>query len=107
MLVRINGTPVIDEQEKLFQEVSESFAQFIEEYRKKHWFKEFLYQFTDGEDLVDMDSIKAKLWYWKLVITLKSLRFFLTISPPSEKQAGEMLVALEALKTKLDYEDYD
>lgn len=43
MLVKINGTTIVDEQEKLFQEVSESFARFIDDYRKKHWLKDFLH----------------------------------------------------------------
>lgn len=104
MLVRINGLPVIDEQEKLYQDVSESFARLIYEFRKKHWFREFIYSFTGGEDLINTDRIKAKLWYWKLVITLKSLRVLLKISPPSEEQAEKMVVALEALRAKLEGE---
>jgi len=102
MLVKINGIPVIDEQEKLFREVKESFAQFIKNYKGKHWFKEFIYQFTGGEYLVNMDRIKAKYWYWKLVITLKLLRLLLKVVPPSEEQAEEMLVALEELREKLE-----
>jgi len=103
MLVKINGILVIDEQEKLFQEVKEeSFAQFIEDYKGKHWFKEFIYQFTGGEDLVNIDRIKAKYWYLKLVITLKLLRLLLKVSSPSKEQAEEMIVALEELKEKLE-----
>lgn len=43
MLVRINGLPLVDEQEELFQDVKESFARHIDDYKKKHWFKEFVY----------------------------------------------------------------
>lgn len=43
MLVKINGITVVDEQEKLFHEVRESFVRHIENYRRKHWFKDFLY----------------------------------------------------------------
>lgn len=106
MLVRINGLPIIDEQEKLFQEVSESFTQFIDEYRKKHWFKELIYGFTGGEDLVDMDRIKAMLWYWELRITLKALRISFRLSPPSEDQSEAMLEALEELRNKLGGREY-
>jgi len=102
MRVTINGSLVVDEQEKLFQEVRESFIRHIEEYRRKHWFKELIYEFTGGEDLVNMDRIKVKLWFWKLVITLKLLRVLLVLSPPGKEQAGEMLVALEELRNKLE-----
>lgn len=50
------------------------------------------------------DRIKARVWYWKLVITLKLLRICLKLSPPSRKQLGEMLVALEKLKERLECE---
>ena len=102
MRVTINGSLVVDDQEKLFQEVRESFIRHIEEYRRKHWFKELIYEFTDGEDLVDMDRIKVKLWFWKLVITLKLLRVLLVLSPPGKEQAEEMLVALEKSRNKLE-----
>ena len=102
MLVKINGLPVIDEQEKLFQDVKESFVRFISEYRKKHWFKEFIYEFTGGEDLIDMDRIKAMLWYWKLRVVMKLLRFFIQIAPPSEETAERLIESLERLKTKLE-----
>jgi len=107
MRVNINGglIPVIGEQE--FQEMQESFARHIDEYRRKHWFKEFIYQFTGGEDLVDMNRIKATLWFWKLRITLKALRFSFRLSPPSEAQAEELVEVLERLRDKLEYEDYD
>lgn len=102
MLVKINGLPIIDEQEKLFQEVKESFMKFIDVYRKKHWFKEFLYQFTNGEDLIDFDRIRARLWYCKLVIVLKLLRVFLKISPPNRETLEQLLESVEQLRVKLE-----
>lgn len=104
MLVRINGLPLIDEQEKLFQEVKESFARLIVEYQKNHRFKELICDFTNGENLINIDQIKARLWYWKLVLMLKALRISLKVAPPSEEQAEVMIVALEELNERLGVE---
>ena len=102
MRVTINGSLVVDEQEKLFQEVKESFIRHIEEYRRKHWFKELIYEFTGGEELINTDRIRAMLWYWKLRVVLRSLRFFLVISPPDEETSYRLIEALERLKMKLE-----
>ena len=102
MLIKINGLPIADEQEKLFQEVKESFVRFIAEYRKKHWFKELIYEFTSGEDMIDIDRIKAMLWYWKLRVVLKVLKFSLLFTKPSEEMADNLIEALEELRDKLE-----
>lgn len=102
MRVTINGTTLVDEQEKLFQEVKENFARIIAEYQKNHWFKEIIWDLTGGEDLIDTDRIRAKLWYWKLVLSLKALRILLAISPPSKEQAEKMIQVLGDLREKLE-----
>lgn len=43
MLIKINGLPIDDKQERIFRDVKESFARHIDEYRRKHWLKDFLY----------------------------------------------------------------
>lgn len=102
MLVRINGTTVVDPQEQLFQDVKESFIRLIEEHRRKHWFKEFMYGFTGGEELIDMDRIKAKLWYWKLIIVLRSLRLFIQVVPPDEETSERLIEVLTRLRDRLE-----
>ena len=102
MLVKINGNTLVDEQEKLFQEVSESFVKFIEEYQGKHWFKEFIYDLTDGEGFVFMDRIKAEIWYRKTRIMLLKLNLLVRIAPPDAGTANKLIDALEGLKTKLE-----
>ena len=94
MLVKINGLPIVGEQEKLFREVNESFVRFIEEYRRKHWLKEIIYGFTGGEDLINTDRIKATLWYWKLRVVLKALRISLRIAQPSEETSDKLIETL-------------
>jgi len=42
MKVTINGSAIIDDQEKLFQEVMESFKLFMAEYQS-HWFRNFFH----------------------------------------------------------------
>jgi len=102
MRVTINRSPMVDEQEELFLDVKENFIRIIEEYRKKHWFKVFVYGFTGGENLIDTDKIRAKLWYWKLILLLRALRILLAISPPSKDQAEKMIEVLENLRNKLE-----
>lgn len=102
MRVTINSIPVVNEQEKLFLDVKENFARIIAEHRRKHWFKEIIWSLTGGEYLIDADKIRARLWYWKLVISLKALRILLAISPPSKEQAEEMIVVLENLRERLE-----
>lgn len=101
MLVKINGLPIVDEQEKLFHEVQENFSRIIAEYQRKHWFKEIIWDLTGGENLIDTDKIRARLWFWKLVLSLRALRILLVISPPSKKQAEEMIEVLGNLREKL------
>ena len=102
MLVKINGLSIDDEQEKLFKAVNEFFAQFIVEYRRKHWFKEIIYGFTGGEDLINVDRIKAKLWYWKLIIVLKLLRVSLKIATSNRETLEQLFESVEQLRVKLE-----
>lgn len=101
MRVTVNGTLILD-QEELFLEVQENFARIIKEYRKKHWFKELIYEFTGGEDLINVDRIKALLWYWKLILTLKSLRISLKFFKPDLETAEKLIDVLERLRDRLE-----
>lgn len=102
MRVTINGAPVIDEQDQLFFEVKENFSRIIEEYRRKHWFKEFIYEFTGGEDLIDTDRIRALLWYWKLRLVLKSLRISLIFFKPDQETAEKLIEVLTELRDRME-----
>lgn len=104
MRVTINSVPIIDEQERLFLEVKENFARIIEEYRRKHWFKELISEFTGGEDLIDIDRIRALLWYWKLIFLLKSLRISLIFLKPDLEATERLIYAVEELRDRLKAE---
>ena len=102
MRVTINGAPMTNDQDKLFLDVKDNFVRIIAEYQKKHWFKEIIWDLTGGEDLIYTDKIRAKLWYWKLVLSLRALQILLAISPPSKEQAEKMIEVLENLKERLE-----
>lgn|GEM_PF-6432328 len=103
MRVTVNGATILD-QEKLFLEVQKNFARIIEEYRRKHWFKEFISEFTGGEDLIDTDRIRTLIWYWKLKFTLKSLRISLMFFRPDIETAERLIYVLEELRDRLEVE---
>jgi len=52
--------------------------------------------------MIDIDRIKAMLWYWKLRVVLKVLKFSLLFTKPSEEMADNLIEALEGLRDKLE-----